>query len=445
MDRRTFSKKKFSFISFIFVTLFFFTALPSGGSAGTLLLEAAYRLALENHESIAASREALFQSERSIEKARAGLRPSVVADATYIKYSEEKMKGAFLIQPDSAQRFDLTVDQPLYTGGRATSYIRQSEKGAEAGSEAVAISEEEVVIETARAYFGALKAAGEVEIKGASLKRAAQQQRVSKARLKAGTAIKTLVLRADAEAASITAELIGARREARNWLDILARITGLQGVIIVTDPPEPAFAGKKGDVDSLIKTARERRRELRVKELDVAAASDGIGLAKGSFRPYVKLTGSYSYRDQSPETSFQLKEFLYGGININYPIFEGGLRKAELEEARSLHREALLDKLAAGRDIELEVRAAYNDVASLASVMESFEKLLSFARENYDMVFKQYKYGLADNMDLIDADSTLVEAEMGLMNARYDYHLSILELKKSMGILLDEIKLSQSS
>ena len=174
--------------------------------------------------------------------------------------------------------------------------------------------------------------------------------------------------------------------------------------------------------------------------LNVAAASDGISLARGYFLPYVKLTGSYSYRDQSPETTFQLKESVYGGININYPIFEGGLRKAGLEEAKSLHREALLNKLAVGRDMELEVRAAYNDVVSLASVKESFVKLISFARENYDMVFKRYKYGLADNMDLIDAGSTLVEAETSLMNAGYDYRLSILELKKSMGVLLDEIK-----
>ena len=49
------------------------------------------------------------------------------------------------------------------------------------------------------------------------------------------------------------------------------------------------------------------------------------------------------------------------------------------------------------------------------------------------MVFKQFTYGILDNMDVIDADATLVEAELGLMNAKYDHQLGILELKRSAG------------
>ena len=51
-----------------------------------------------------------------------------------------------------------------------------------------------MIIETARAFYGALRAAREVEINESSLKRAEQQQKVSRARLSAGTATKTLVL-----------------------------------------------------------------------------------------------------------------------------------------------------------------------------------------------------------------------------------------------------------
>ena len=156
--------------------------------------------------------------------------------------------------------------------------------------------------------------------------------------------------------------------------------------------------------------------------------------------PTIKLRGAYSYRDQTPEATFLLNDSLYGGVTINVPIFEGGLRRAELGEARSRLRAAELSRLNHRRDIELQVRSAYNDLSSSASVIESFERRLSFAGENYEMVFKQFSYGLASNVELVDAGATLVSAEMGLMKARYDYQLSLLVLKSATGVLLDEIR-----
>ena len=122
------------------------------------------------------------------------------------------------------------------------------------------------------------------------------------------------------------------------------------------------------------------------------------------------------------------------------PIFEGGLKFAQVGEAKSKLREAELARLSLVRDIEIQVREAYNNVQALSLVIDSFTSQLSFASENYDMVFKQFTYGILDNMDVIDADATLVEAELGLMNANYDHQLGILELKRSAGVLLTEVE-----
>jgi outer membrane protein TolC len=72
------------------------------------------------------------------------------------------------------------------------------------------------------------------------------------------------------------------------------------------------------------------------------------------------------------------------------------------------------------------------------AVIESYRKQLSFAEEDYKMVFEQFKFGLATTVDVIDSDATLISAERSLMNGTYDFQLAILELKHSVGLLLEE-------
>ncbi len=416
-----------------------FPASPLASDKLTLL--DAYSLALKNHESIAIAREGLVQSSKSTTKAYAKILPSLSINGSYRKYSEQKSSGAFLLQPDSNTAVEVKIEQLLFGGGRGISYIRQAKKGELASTSALELARELVIIETARAFYGALRAAREVEINEASLKRAEQQQKVSRARLSAGMATKTLVLRADAEAAGISAELFRARNDLKNAIWRLSRITGAKAEDIVVYPP-PEDGTPDGGVEGFVETALKERRDYHIAELEREIAKHGVGYARGAYLPTVTLEGVYLNRDQSPQTTFYLEESVYGGVNISMPIFEGGLRVADVGEAKSKLREAEFARLSLVRDIEIEVREAYNNVETLSHIIESFSKQLSFARENYDMVFKQFTYGILDNMDVIDADTTLVEAQLGLMNAKYDHQLGILELKRSTGVLLGEVERS---
>lgn len=416
----------------------------SGFASDKLTLVEAYKSALNNHESIAIAREALVQSGKSTRKAYAKILPSLSVNGSYRKYSEEKTSGVFIIQPDYNTAVEVKVEQLLFGGGRGISYIRQAKKGERVSTSALELARELVIIETARAFYGALRAAREVEINEASLKRAEQQQKVSRARLNAGTATKTLVLRADAEAAGISAELFSARNDLKNAIWRLSRITGVKAENIVAYTP-PEISTPDGGVDGFVVTALSQRRDYHIAEIERDIAKHGVGYARGAYFPTVTLEGVYLSRDQSPQTTFYLDESVYGGVNISMPIFEGGLRLADVGEAKSILREAEFNRLSLARDIEIEVREAYNNVETLSHIIESFSKQLSFAKENYDMVFKQFTYGILDNMDVIDADTTLVEAQLGLMNAKYDHQLGILELKRSTGVLLGEVENSFQS
>lgn len=425
----------FPFILSIAVFTGFFSLFLCGeGQASELALKDAYVMAMENHESVRVAGELSLQGREGVREAYAAFLPSVTASGELRKFSTEQSSASFLLQPDRTKRVDLVLTQSLYAGGKNLSNLRGSRMRAEATEALALATEDELLITTARVYFASLKAFSEVNIKEASLKRVSEQLRASRARLKAGTATRAVVLRAEAEKAGRAAELIKAEKVLIDAIDLLKSITGFEGELTLKDPDD--ITPPLEDISEIVKVAFSKRPDYRARLFSEKASKEDVGYARGGYLPTVTVEGGYTYRDQSPETTFFLNDSASAAIVVSYPLFDGGVRKARLNEAKSRRRAASLERSRYKKDLEVEVRRRYNEVETQGAVTEAFEKQLSFAGENYRMVFKRFTYGLADSTDLIDADSTLVEAESGLMNARYDYQLGILELSNSMGLLV---------
>jgi len=421
-------------LAIITVVFILFSTRPCAAQR-PLPLDEACAMALSTHESVRIAAEDSLKALNDVHKATAGLLPRLSLDGSYTRYSEKKNVGGFLIQPGDSSRIDVKLSQPLYYGGRKWSARRRAGILSERSRVGLAAARESVVITTAVAYYDVLKAGREIEIRDAALRRAAERREVASARYGSGEVTRSALLRAEAELARARAELTKARSAMTDAKNLLRRLTGASGEIDTVEP-EP-LEMKSGGVDDLVARALASRRDYRQSLLSREAAAEDVGYAKGAFLPTLTAEGLYSKKYQTPSTSFLLDETVSGSLVLSYPIFEGGLRKAELGAARSLLREAELKRLSLRRDIEVEVREAYNRVESVRAVMDSYRKQVSFAEEDYTMVFEQFKYGLATTVDVIDSDAALISAQNSLMNSRYDLEVAKLKLMYAVGAIMD--------
>ena len=191
----------------------------------------------------------------------------------------------------------------------------------------------------------------------------------------------------------------------------------------------------------MIRVAFDKRDDLLKSRAEEELAREEIVYTKGSFMPSLRLDGVYSFRDQDPGApAFINKESIFAAITLSYSLYEGGLRMAELRESESKLRESEFKRLNIRKDIENEVRESYYNLEAINSSIEFYKKQVSFAEENYNTVFKQYTYGLATNVDVIDANSVLVSAQQSLANSSFDLQLAIIALKSNTGVLLNEVK-----
>ncbi|MDH4226206.1 MAG: TolC family protein [Deltaproteobacteria bacterium] len=424
--------------------LIILVSVPSGANAGeSVSLYDAWKLTLSNSESVLIAGEEAFQDRLDKHRAYSRILPSVTLSGNYTKYSEDKYSASgVLLQPEDTTRYEARVEQTIFGGGKEFSAIRQAgflSKGSKAMHED---AKEDAIVKGSRAFYNLLASMRELDIRKSSLKRAEDLLTLSKKRFEVGSATKADVLRAEAEAAAKRADVVVADGAHVNAVSYFERLTALKGEYTLV-PQMPGlvewFKTVEDNADKLILTALEKRRDYKQLEYLERAASSGVGYARGQFLPTVSLEGVYVKRDQTPLPTEYIDEYVYGGINVKFPIFEGGLRVAELRQAKSKFREASLMRVSARRDIELDVRRKLNDMKSAMALVDSYEKALAFAKENYEVVLKQYRYGLADNIGLVEAETTLVGAELGFSRASLSYELSVIELKRSIGVLFDEV------
>src|SRR3990172_3845902 len=349
---------------------------PAGAGEHIVSLQEAYDLALKNHESVKVAGEVLYQLEKTRRKAVSNILPTITADGSYTKFSDEKVSSITVIQPDNSLNYSLRLSLPLYRGGREWSALRQARHMIEAGDKGAELTKEDVISAVSYAYMGRLKLQKEIEIKEADLKRAEEWSRVASAKFRVGEVTRAAVLRADAETAGIQADLSRVKKELHIAEDRLARLIGVQSGFDIEEPPQKDVPD--GKVEELILTALNNRNDYLKTNAEVELAKEGIRYARGGFMPTLRLDGVYSGRDQDPVSSaFFNKESIYASITLTYPLYEGGLRAAEVREAESKFREAGLNKIILAKEIDLEIRdASYSIDASRISRSISFARMI---------------------------------------------------------------------
>jgi outer membrane protein len=112
---------------------------------------------------------------------------------------------------------------------------------------------------------------------------------------------------------------------------------------------------------------------------------------------------------------------------------------AEVREARSREKQSGLHYDDMKNTIGIEVQAAYLYLMTQKAAMKYMEDQLVFARDNYQGVARQFEFGLADSIYVMDANTLLVSAERKVSDVSYNYQMAVMRMKRATGVLLKEI------
>jgi outer membrane protein len=416
------------------------TLATSSGSlfAESYSLEELYKIALVSSEKLKLAEQSIALAEIGTNKALSYIYPRFTAVGALTQYSERKYTGAGgILQPDSASTWSIRADETLSLSGREFKALDISRQFvASSRLDVQALREDYLLRYVAAAYYDVLLAGRGLEIAEANRERLTSYRNAAEKRLRIGEATKTTLLRAESELSGAKSDYLEAQNALELAMEILAGQVGIQRPFTLKSERE--VQTEIPELSDLQKLAMSKRADIKSLEMQKEIASKQTGFAEGAFWPTITLTGAYAGADQNPAASNLNRHSLYGGIALNFPLFEGGLRKAEVSEARLHERRIELRLEDLKKEIAVEIKAAHLELETQQGILRFVQDQLLYARENHHAVSRQFEFGLADSLEVIDANTLLASAERKAASAAFQVKLALLRLKKAAGIFLSD-------
>jgi outer membrane protein TolC len=181
-----------------------------------------------------------------------------------------------------------------------------------------------------------------------------------------------------------------------------------------------------------LQAAVGQRREFQVARQSIVVADEGRHVAKADFAPRIVAEGSlFDFQQSAPRGHADLA---LGFIKLEWGLFEGGKRVAELRNADSKVRAAMAQAESVADTIAFQVTEAYRNLVTARLGIDRSRPAVTQADENYRLVRARAKVGDATSAEITDAESTLTRAQQAYLNAIHDYLIALVRLEYAMGV-----------
>ncbi len=425
-----------SLLAGLVACLFLVVAPAAAPRAEEYTLDDLYRIALARSEILKVAEENRVIAEIGKDKAFSYLLPRLTATSGVTQYSQKKFSDAgSLIQPEYASSWGVQLDQTVSLSGRELTALGISKQVVTKSTyDVTAVREDYLLRFVASAYYNVLMARKVLEIADSNLERLSKYREAAEKRLRIGEVTKTALLRAEGELSGAKSDHLQAQNGLELAMAVLARNVGIKDAFTLREGA--AAEGAVPAMNVFQERAFAMRADLKSLEVQKQIAADQTKYAEGAFWPTVSASMGYAGADQRPSPGNLVRDSLYAGIGLNFPVFEGGLRKAEVSEAKARERQAALFYEDLKKGIGIEVQTAYLDLVTQKGILQFLDDQVAFARDNYQAVARQFDFGLSNSLDVLDANTLLVSAETKAVSAVYNYQLALLRMKKATGTLL---------
>lgn len=120
-------------------------------------------------------------------------------------------------------------------------------------------------------------------------------------------------------------------------------------------------------------------------------------------------------------------------LQVSLPVFQGFTRQRQVAEAKAQSDDARYDRRAEELRVQTAVTQAYDELATAVQVVEIETRNREVAGEQLVLAQERYRLGAAPFLELLEAQSSMAEADRDFLNAKYRFHGAIWALEAAVG------------
>jgi outer membrane protein TolC len=292
-------------------------------------------------------------------------------------------------------------------------------------------TENEVALEVHQLYYRVLiaqvhRGATEAKIKAAQ---DLQSERVQQ--VKYGSTLDEDLIESTTQSLQAKQELLTTELQLS---DLIMQLDDALGLPLATgldlDPGVPGVRDTCAR-EECIKVALESHPEIIAAREEVQEASAGVKLSKAEYIPDVSAFARYSYQNDVP---FLARNFGTFGVQLTYDLFDGGRRRAALQESDAQLAKAKENLARVTEEVELGVQVAYNKLHRTQEMVNVAEELLALRTESSRVSAQQLERGAALKSQADNAVAQEFDAKTQLLQSQLDYIQARDEMTEAMGL-----------
>ena len=392
--------------------------------AQRITVQEAAAMAIKNNKDIKIGMIEVEKSKLDVNKAWKNAYFKINYNATANKYFKE-IKSPFTGNYDQSYGHNVTLTQPIYTGGAIKS-------GIEIGKSYLSLMElsldkirKDIMLSTIQAYIDVYEAENTLDVLKKSKEALARNYEEQKEKYKLRLVTKPEFTEAERSLKAIEAEVIQQTSNIEIAKEALGNIIGVKdssSIEIVPFTVEEKFTKSinlKNDLDSL--TTRNTEYQMALKQKEISRKN--IDLEKADTRPKVSGVITYGTSDNKKMSEMSKGKNYNGtiGLNLSWQLFDWGENKLDVEKAKRNYEIKEIEAEKSLDDLKVGMKKVYYQLQALEKSLEAQKIAVEKAEEVYELEQERYSYRLITMRDLLDAETNLRQSRTNYISSKLRY------------------------
>jgi len=415
---------------FLTLTALMTSALALAAPAHAETLTEALAKAYTTNPELESARANLRATDELAPQARSNFRPSVAAEAG-ITYSSEENK-AFADDDYTSRTLGISVQQPIYRGGRTLAAMRIADKAIAAERARLKNAEQDVLLRGIEAYLNVQRDLEVLKLNENNEAVLRRQLRATRDRFNVGEVTRTDVSQAEARLSSATAARVQAEGDVTSSKAAYQRLFGeAPGDLKPADikPTLPAT------LDELVTAAEENNPSVVAADNSRGVADAQLDSVKGERLPTVTGQAGVSRSYDAGSSNNGRQDVASIGLSMNWQLYTGGATSSRIREARQNLSRSSSDYDATQRSAVQVAIQSWEQYQTARATVVSRKSQVSAAQIALDGVRQEASVGNRTVLDTLNAEQELLDARVGLVRAEHDEILAQFQVLAAAGRL----------
>ena len=426
-------------VSFALRTAFCLTAkTPQASAASGVTADEAIQLAFKHYPEVQQAEDAVRASRARVGERKSSYFPTLGIELQYTRLDPDPSLifpgfGAVQLYPEDNYDGHLALNQILWDFGRTSTKVGAARYELAAAEKNANLVKMNLAYQTIQVYYAILLLQQSVDVQQQQIEALEEDLVFMQKKVASGSATNFDALTTRVKVEEAQNQKIELENSLNKEKIELCRLTGLCSSTFSLSEGYPS--GSIGlDEDKFVSAALENRLEMLIAKDLENQALEAYKSAKTDNNPSLNLNILFGEKNGFFPDIQEIQPSFTGNVSLSLPVFTGLRTYNQVKEALAMLNLSTSKRIEVEELITAEVLKAVSDVRASLEKIKVTESGVKLAKEALGQAKVRYRSGLITNLDLLNADISLAQAQLLHYQALHDYALYVDALKKTAGI-----------